>query len=82
MIHLLEYFLLFLILILIFLFVFFCSFVCLFISYKDSNEVLKYYPKHVKTTQNYWYKPKISREEGKNALIHHVFLFLAYFKSN
>ena len=35
---------------------------------KDANEILRNYPKSVKTTQNFWYKPKISRDEAINLL--------------
>ena len=33
-------------------------------SLADSNEVYRSYPKSVKSTQGYWYKPKISRDEA------------------
>ena len=33
-------------------------------SLPDTNEILRNYPKSIKTTQNFWYKPKISRDEG------------------
>jgi len=36
----------------------------IFVQIKDSNEILKNYPKSVKSTQVFWYKPKISRDEG------------------
>ncbi len=34
----------------------------------ESTEILRNHPKSVKTTQNYWYKPKISRDEAINLL--------------
>ncbi len=34
----------------------------------ENNEVLRSHPKSVKTTQGFWYKPKISREEAINLL--------------
>ena len=37
-------------------------------SLADTTEILRNHPKSVKTTQNYWYKPKISRDEAINLL--------------
>ncbi len=34
----------------------------------ENNEVYRSHPKSVKTTQSFWYKPKISREEAINIL--------------
>ncbi len=34
----------------------------------DSDEVYRNHPKSVKTTQSFWYKPKISRDEAINLL--------------
>lgn len=34
----------------------------------DPNDVMRNHPKSVKNTQNFWYKPKISRDEAINLL--------------